>query len=83
MCQRAIGVGVVSLTMSLSISFTVAITHVYNNTSVGCGNAPHCWRNYCRVFALCCGAAFAVGTFMLSFVAKPKPAVLLVSHLQE
>ena len=65
--------GQVSLTMSLSISFTVALDKVYGEHA-DCTYQPHCWRNYVRVYAVVCGGVFAVGALtLLARPTKPKP----------
>ena len=55
----------VSLTMSLSISFTVLVDKVYGN-NFDCADDPHCWREYVRVYALLCGGVFALGVVALA-----------------
>lgn len=62
---HAAAIGLVSLTMSLSISFTVFINKGYNQF-VGCSvDTPGCWRDYVRAYAVLGGAAFVLGAITL------------------
>lgn len=68
---RPLGIGLVSLAMSLSITFTVGITKTYSNMHGSCKDEPHCWRRYMQVYAVCCAVLYTVGTLALALYRRP------------
>jgi hypothetical protein len=58
-----LGVAVVSMCMSVSISLTVAVTNRYKDES-GC-TEDYCWQNYMNLLCIATACFFFVGTFGL------------------
>jgi hypothetical protein len=58
--------------MSLSITCTVGITKIYKNMPIRCVDGAGCWRNYMRVYAICCAVLYTIGTLALAFYQRPR-----------
>lgn len=67
-----LGIGLVSLTMSLSISFSVLINHITDVTSDCSPDSDTCWRRYMRSYAVLIGAVCVVGTIALAGCGRKK-----------
>ena len=65
---NAWGIGLVSLCMSLSISFTIVVVNLYKSTA-GCYQ-PQCWVKDVRLLGVVCGACVAVGSIGLALSKK-------------
>lgn len=66
----SLGIGAVSLCMSLSLSATVLMTDLYAHAACESTEHPSCWREYARLYAAVCGGAFALGLAGMWWVAR-------------